>query len=168
MSKKILVATLVMLVFLFLRTSLLSLIQGFTLLPDFILISLVYFAFYKGSWTGQFAGFYIGLAMDFLSLAPLGYNTFLFTTLGFIIGSFKGAMITDKLLFPLLAAFLATNGKVLLGNLINLIFQINGDITWPNSLIYWKWIGLNMVFAPLVFFLLSILDKRLLPERKAL
>ena len=54
------------------ETAILSHLRFLPVLPDLILILIVYTALYNGSAAGVIAGFFSGLIFDFLSLAPLG------------------------------------------------------------------------------------------------
>ena len=65
-------------------TAILSHIQLLPALPDLILILVVYIALYNGTAAGITAGFFSGLIFDFLSLAPMGLHSFVFTVLGWI------------------------------------------------------------------------------------
>ena len=68
------------------ETAILSHIRLLPALPDLILILVVYIALYNGAVAGITAGFLSGLIFDFLSLAPMGLHSFVFTVLGFLYG----------------------------------------------------------------------------------
>ena len=65
------------------ETAILSHIRFLPALPDLILILVVYIALHNGTVAGVTAGFFSGLIFDFLSLAPMGLHSFVFTVLGF-------------------------------------------------------------------------------------
>ena len=60
-------------------TAILSHIQLLPALPGLILILVVYIALYNGTAAGITAGFFSGLIFAFLSLAPMGLHSFVFT-----------------------------------------------------------------------------------------
>ena len=74
-------------------TAILSHIQLLPALPDLILILVVYIALYNGTAAGITAGFFSGLIFDFLSLAPMGLHSFVFTVLGFLLRVLFGQSI---------------------------------------------------------------------------
>ena len=59
------------------ETAILSHLRFLPVLPDLILILIVYTALYNGSAAGVIAGFFSGLIFDFLSLAPLGLHSWI-------------------------------------------------------------------------------------------
>ncbi|WP_028973572.1 rod shape-determining protein MreD [Spirochaeta cellobiosiphila] len=168
MFKKILVTILLMGLFVFFQVSVLSNVFELKTIPNLVLITLVYFSFSKGSWVGQISGFIIGILLDVISLAPLGYYAILLTLTGYIAGIFSKLMNSDKLLFPMITIFISSNLFLLLGNVILIVFRFDNVLSWPNNLYYWKVIGLNTILAPILFVIFSFIDKKVLPERQSL
>ena len=89
-------------------TAILSHIQLLPALPDLILILVVYIALYNGTAAGITAGFFSGLIFDFLSLAPMGLHSFVFTVLGFLYGMLYGKYNVRRFFFPLILGLSAT------------------------------------------------------------
>lgn len=88
-------------VFAILQTNVLIWLSINTVLPDISYIVLVYFAFMYGTMSGQISGFASGLVIDFISLSPFGFNAFIRTVCGHVIGRFKGAILLDAILLPM-------------------------------------------------------------------
>ena len=75
-----------------LQTAVFSHIAAIKVTPDLIMLIIVYAAISNGSKVGMVCGFIAGILVDFLSVAPLGLSSFIFTLAGFIIGKFCGIM----------------------------------------------------------------------------
>ena len=88
-------------IFAILQTNVFSWLSFHAVLPDFSYIVLIYFSFMYGTMPGQIAGFSSGLIIDFISLSPLGFNAFIRTVCGHIVGRFKGSILLDILLLPM-------------------------------------------------------------------
>ena len=88
MKKVFFIFVLLLIVILF-ETALLSNIRLLPVVPDILLLVLLYISVFNGSLTGEVTGFFSGLMLDFLSAAPLGLNCLLRTLIGFIAGLFN-------------------------------------------------------------------------------
>ena len=106
--KKLIVVIIVMFLFVLLQTTLFRKFPENFIYPDIALIILVFFSINRGVTDGLVSGFVIGMAEDFLSLSPLGFNSFIKTTIGFIFGNFKGKIFLDPIFFPMLIVLIAT------------------------------------------------------------
>jgi len=105
---KLLPVTLIMLLFILLQSTLLRKLPGSFIYPDLALVILVFYSTGKGKMDGQISGFITGLAEDFLSLSPPGFNSLIKTVIGFIYGSFKGKVFIDPVFFPVIMTAVAT------------------------------------------------------------
>jgi rod shape-determining protein MreD len=134
-------------------------------LPELALIALIYYGNSRGAMLGQLAGLAIGLTIDFLSAAPLGFFTFIFTLAGYAAGKSKGKIYVDPIFTPLLMIAVGILTKALL------VFILAGVFGYPEvrsavfgspfliQLVY------SLVLAPVVFALLSLLD-RVFPKKR--
>ncbi|WP_225969363.1 rod shape-determining protein MreD [Treponema pedis] len=85
-----------------LQTAVFSHISFFPIMPEFILLLILYTGISNGSMTGLVCGFISGLFLDFLSAAPIGLHSFIFTLLGFISGKIYGLYNLNKIIFTCL------------------------------------------------------------------
>jgi rod shape-determining protein MreD len=125
-------------------------------LPDLALGILVYTAYVNGTMTGQLAGFFSGVALDFLSSSPLGLNSFVRTLTGAITGLIKDTFYLDFFFLPMALCAGATVFKALIFFLLHLLFPetVPSYSFW--ALTFWVELGLNTLTAPLLFGLLKI------------
>ncbi len=61
----------------------------FGVIPNILLILIVWVSLYKGSHKGQIMGFFTGIVVDAFSIGIFGANAFLFTGVGFFVGLLK-------------------------------------------------------------------------------
>ncbi|MCL2479042.1 MAG: rod shape-determining protein MreD [Treponema sp.] len=167
MIKKIVWASVFILAAGIIQSTLLSRIALFNAVPDLTLGILVYIAYVNGTMTGQITGFFSGFLLDFLSAAPLGYNAFVRTLIGALTGLMKGTFFLDIFFLPMSLCAGATLIKAVCRNLLGLLFA--GALPSYNFFLptFWVELGLNIVTAPLLFFILKLFKKTLTGERKA-
>ena len=92
MIRKSLVIFSILLVCTLLETALLSNVVFLPVVPDLLLLVVMYISVYNGSLSGETTGFVSGLLLDFLTAAPLGLNCLLRTLLGFFAGLFNNVL----------------------------------------------------------------------------
>lgn len=139
-----------------LRTAIFSHISFFTVLPDLVLLIVVYIAISNGSLTGLVCGFIAGLLSDFLSAAPIGLNSFIFTLAGYCIGKFYGLYNLNKIIFPCVLGGLSFLFKVLLLFVLNLFFGQNIHTYEVLSVNFLLEVSINIVFSPMVFLFFNL------------
>jgi rod shape-determining protein MreD len=127
----------------------------FGAVPDLALCILVYSAYVNGTMTGQLSGFFSGLLLDFLSVAPLGLNCLIRTVIGAVTGIFKGAFFLDVFFLPFILCALATIAKALIMFLLNFIMGSMIPVYSLFSILFWIELGLNSLCAPVLFLLLK-------------
>ena len=143
--------------FAILQSTLLTQIIPFQFVPDIALLLLIAASWRYGSMTGELTGFFIGIAFDALSLAPLGFHTFLFTVLGYLYGKLQGSISPGPVFLPAVAALAATLIKYGGALLLSAVFGLNSGGTRFFTL-GTLWEGLaNLLLAPLLFMLVRIL-----------
>ena len=137
------------------ETAILSHIQFLPALPDLILILVMYIALYNGILAGITAGFFSGLIFDFLSLAPMGLHSFVFTVLGFLYGMLYGKYNVRRFFFPLVLGLSATFLKAGILFILNVLFGQSIQVYALFAVPFWIEIAENALCAPLLFALLG-------------
>ena len=146
-------------VFGILQSTLFAEISPLNIVPDIALIILAASAWRYGSLSGVISGFLIGLGFDAMSLAPLGFHAFLFTLVGYLFGRMKDNISPGPVILPIVAAVAATVIKYGGSFLLSLIFGLNSAAIRYFSLnSVWELL-VNMLFAPLVFLLVSLVAR---------
>ncbi|WP_253676694.1 MULTISPECIES: rod shape-determining protein MreD [unclassified Treponema] len=139
-----------------LQTAVFSHISFFAVLPDLVLLTVIYIAISNGAITGLICGFIAGLLADFLSAAPIGLHSFIFTLTGYLIGKFYGFYNLNKIVFPCILGTLGFLFKVLLLFILKILFGQNihtYDIFSVNFAIE---AAVNIVFTPFVFLFFNL------------
>jgi rod shape-determining protein MreD len=121
--------------------------------PDLALCVLVFSAYINGTMTGQVSGFFSGLFIDFLSVAPLGMSSLIRTLIGALAGLFKDSLFLDYIIMPVILCSSATVIKVIMRFLLHLVMDPIRAYSLIEFLIE---LGLNALCAPLLFLLLRI------------
>ena len=165
MVKHILWATVFALIAALLQSTLLSRLAVYHAVPDLALGILVVTAYNNGAMTGQLTGFLSGLPLDFLSAAPLGFNTFVRTLIGASVGMLRGVFFLDTLLLPVALCGGATLAKALAFRMLRLLFGAAVPAYAALSPVLWVECALNAALAPLLFGLLKLFKSLLLEGR---
>ena len=155
------------LIFTVLQTTWLGTIAIMSVIPDLSLLAVVYRAFKSPGLQGQSVGFAAGLVEDGISLAPFGLNAFIKTAVSLLANLLSGKFYIDRILMPALFGLAATLAKA--GYLAILAVFFAGSVVPYDFLARALWIecGYNAVAAPILFLLLSPLDRFIvIPERK--
>lgn len=142
--------------FAILQSTFFTQIIPFDFVPDLALLLLIAVSWRYGSMTGQIAGFFIGVSVDALSLAPLGFHALLFTLTGYLYGRLQGNITPGAAFLPAVAAIAATFIKYSGAFLLALVFGLNaGGIRYFTLGTLWEALA-NLVLAPLMFLLVSV------------
>ncbi|MDR0557978.1 MAG: rod shape-determining protein MreD [Treponema sp.] len=167
MTKNIAWAVVFAIVASLLQSTLLRRLSVHHAVPDLALGILVFSSYFNGVMTGQLTGFFSGLALDFLSAAPLGLNAFVRTIVGALSGLVRGAFIVDTIFLPMMLCGAATALKASLLLLLHILFA-DGVRAYPlREPLFWAELALNMVIAPFLFALLRRFSS-LLVNRKGI
>ncbi len=145
------------------QTTWLDAIAIYSVLPDLALLAVLYISFKAKGLQGQFTGFFSGLLQDGVSAAPLGLSAFINTVMATIFNSLSGRFYIDRILMPVFFGLSATIIKALLLMLLSWIFKdkiLAYDFTQP---LIWIETAYNGLLAPLLFLIMSVLDKLILP-----
>jgi len=165
MIKKIVWTVIFGLIAAMLQSTLLSRLAIYRAIPDIALGIIVYSAYINGVMSGQLSGFFYGIALDFVSAAPLGLNALVRTVIGALTGLMKGKFFLDFFLLPMVLCALATIIKALLLFLLSLIFSGSIPVYRLAAPTLWVELGLNTVIAPFLFAFLKCF-KRLFVGRE--
>ena len=92
--------------------------------PGIYLVFFIFIAHAQGSMRAVLIGFFLGLAVDFLSAAPLGLHSFSFSLVGYLAGSLRGKIFLDPIFMPMVLMFFAGLINLLTGTLLITIFSI--------------------------------------------
>lgn len=130
-------------------------------IPDLALIVTSFYAVRNGMMQGQLLGFSMGLAEDFLSVSPPGFNAMIKTVLGFFSGYLRNKIIFDPVIFPLIFILIITVFKGLLASFINLMFFEPGSSVPVFTRTFLFEIVINSLLAPPVFHFMKLF--RLIP-----
>jgi rod shape-determining protein MreD len=121
--------------------------------PDMVMLVLIHTANHHGSFKGQVSGFVAGLVQDLISLAPLGYNAFVRTVIGFLYGLFRGKLFVDPIFAPIVMAAIATILKALMSFVLFSMFAPDHAGT-AFAARFAVELGLNCVLSPFVYAIL--------------
>ena len=149
-----------------LESTLLSHLALYRAVPDLALGIIVYSAYVNGVMTGQFSGFFCGIALDFISAAPFGLNAFVRTIIGALAGMMKGTFFLDIFILPMLLCASATLIKALLFFLLSLLMPVIHSYPLAAPVL-WAELALNTLSAPILFALLKRFSSLLTTRRSA-
>ncbi len=138
------------------EAAILSNLMFLPVIPDLVLLIVVYVSFVNSSVTGSTVGFLSGLMLDFLSASPVGLNSFTKAITGYIAGRLSGSFNLNKLFIPALMGFSATILKAVLTGLLSLFFGAGIMPYRLSGSMFWLEVLANTVCAPLVFALLGL------------
>ena len=138
----------------------------YSVVPDLSLLAVVYISFKSPGLQGQGVGFAAGLLQDGISAAPLGLNALIKTTVSWLANLLSGKFYIDKLLMPALFGLVATLAKA--AGLALLAVFFSGKVLSYDLVGRALWIeaAYNAAVAPILFLVLSPLDRFLFPTEK--
>lgn len=139
-----------------LQSSALRFLAPTAVVPDLSLIVLVFFAHRNGAMPGQLAGFFTGLSLDLISLAPLGYFAFIYTLIGFLFGLSKDRVVLDGVVLPLVAVFVAALIKPFVAQVLAGVFSLDAATIRLIGARVWVEIGLTTLLASPAFAIMSL------------
>jgi rod shape-determining protein MreD len=93
--------------------------------PDLVYLVTVVLAFLEGPAAGAIAGFFGGMAEDFLLDQPKGITALTLTLVGYTVGTLRQYVVTPSPLLPVLVVGVATTGAVLFNQLITFLLGQN-------------------------------------------
>lgn len=155
MTKSFAVSALIILCIAMAESAILSNIAILPAVPDLMLISSLYFSLVNGRGYGEAAGFLSGLALDFLSGAPFGFNCIFRTIIGYAAGFFSASLNYGGVFIPCMIGLCGTLAKAVLVWLIALFFPAVPLAYHVFSVPFAFELAANIVLTPFVFRLLG-------------
>jgi rod shape-determining protein MreD len=166
MIRSILWALGVLALLLLLQTTVLSSLVFWGIKANFLLIVFIVLATQNGSFASQIVGFCLGLVMDMVTTAPLGFHAFLYSLAGYLFGLGSGKVYFDPLAMPAFLGVLATVFDVVVRYLLSTVFRLGDPLSAFFNFGLLAQLVLNMVLAPLVFWLSAWLKDRFQDPRR--
>lgn len=90
--------------FCLIQASVIFSIRILDVIPNLIIIILIYIALFYG-WVAMYFGFFMGLFQDFYSTSNLGYNTLINTNIGYLLGILSSYIYKDNVFFQAVIIF---------------------------------------------------------------
>ncbi|TXT46991.1 MAG: rod shape-determining protein MreD [Spirochaetes bacterium] len=156
MKKTILFSTILVSLFLFIRTTWFQdgLVWGIA--PDFALGAMLWISYLNKGQEALYVAFIGGLVSDLLSASPLGYSAFIFLLPIYGMQGVKKLFTSDRLFIPIILGFAATLVKAM-GSVMLLALFGREEINAYSfaDLRLWIEASLNGALAPLMFLLIE-------------
>ena len=168
MIKSYLSSFIILIVFALIETALLSNISFLPVIPDFLLICVLYFSIRNGKVAGEVTGFVSGLLLDFLSGSPFGLNCLVRTLFGFLGGILHRMMNYESPLVNFVSGLAATVLKVLIIYVISLLFPRYVNSYHLFSSVFALELAFNTLLTPFMFRLLGAFDSFIIPRQRGL
>lgn len=168
MIKSYVSSILILIFFVLIETSLLSNIAFLPVIPDFMLMCVLYFSIRNGKIAGETTGFVSGLLLDFLTGTPFGMSCLVRTLMGYFGGLLHNLMNYQSFLVNMVVGFFATLAKTVLIYIISLLFPRYVNHYHLFSSVFALELALNTVFTPIIFKLLHSFDSFLVPPDRRL
>ncbi len=145
------------------QSTLLNNMEVFDTKPDLVLIVIVIFSNYFGSLKGELFGAASGLVEDFLTLSPLGFNTFVRTLTGYLAGVTRGKIFLDPIVTPVILVIFFTLFRAVINYLLLIIF-VPDSATMVFTSTFLIHIVINIILTP--FILLFLRLTKLVPKHE--
>jgi rod shape-determining protein MreD len=156
MIKTVFASTLLSSFFLIIQTTWLKNGLFWGVIPDLVLLVVVWVAYSNRDNQGVFTGFFSGLICDLLSSSPFGYSAFIYIAPAYIASFLKNIVAMDGFFIPVIMGFSCTIVKGLASELLLLLFGAGNLNAYSFSdLHFWVEAVLNGAIAPLLFFALK-------------
>ena len=148
------------------ETAILSNLIFLPVIPDLLLLCLLYLSANNGKILGEVNGFVSGLLLDFLSGAPLGFNCIYRTLIGYLTGIGGLFFSTEGFFMPSIYAFFGTVLKVFFINVLLILFpHIKGEYSFLSLHFLFELLA-NMILCPYVFKLLNLFNSTLINQHR--
>lgn len=144
--------------FVLFESAILSNILFLPVIPDFVLLCVLYISVTHGRTIGVSTGFCSGLLIDFFSGCPFGLNSLTRTLIGYISGFFSNTFNTTGILLPVVIVLMGTISKSLLQTFISFFYPNIVNSYSLFSFTFLSELTANALFAPIIFKFLSFFD----------
>lgn len=165
MIRSIIVSTLIIMACDFAQSTWFGAIAIMGVIPDLALLVLIWVSYQNGYVAGSSSGFLSGIAQDFISASPIGFNAFIRTAVASAAGLLHGSFYIDRLLLPVALGATGTVAKAIVAGLLFLVFgsKLHTYDVFDSEL--WIETAYNALAAPIAFLLLTPLKRLLKAER---
>lgn len=153
-------------ILLLLQTTVLSYLVLWGVKANLLLLVFIVLATQNGSFVSQIVGFVLGLVVDMVTTAPLGFHAFLFSLAGYLFGLGSGKVYFDPIVMPALLGLLATLFDVVVRSLLNLVFQLGEPLSAFVNFGFLIQLVLNLVLSPVVFWSSGWIKNRFQDSRR--
>lgn len=137
------------------QSTLLNKMEIFDTKPDLVLIVIVIFSNCFGSLKGELFGAASGLVEDFITLSPLGFNTFVRTLTGYLAGVTRGKIFLDPIVTPVILVIVFTIFRAVTSYLLLIIFEFDSSsMVFTSTFIIH--IIMNIIFTPFILLFLKL------------
>lgn len=163
--RRTLLWTAVVLTALVLQSTVFAQIELIDAKPELLYLVTVILAFLEGPTTGAVAGFFGGMAQDFMLNEPKGITALTLTLLGYVVGTLRQYIATPSPIVPVVLVGAATVAAVLFQGAVS--FLLNQlEVGWLYQLRIALLAGLyNAILTPFLFPLLRKLTEGSRPRR---
>jgi len=165
MIRSIVISSLIIVACDFAQSTWFSAISIMGVTPDLALVVLIWLSYQNGVIAGSSSGFLAGLAQDFISASPIGFNAFIKTAVASVAGLLHGSFYIDRLLLPIVLGAVGTIAKALAAGLLFLVFGAKLHVYDVLGSSLWIEVAYNGLIAPLAFLLLTPLKGLVKAER---
>jgi rod shape-determining protein MreD len=124
MVKSLIINSLIIAAVVMVQSTILHFVSFYGVIPDLLMIFLLFISLKGGSIRGEVVGFIGGLLIDILSLSPLGFHSLIYAVIGFSAGLTNKNVSTESLLTQVLFILLGLGAKYLLSSFIIILFSI--------------------------------------------
>lgn len=166
MGRVVIWTTVTVLFFSLFEAAILSNLMFLPVLPDLVMLIIVYVSFMNSSVTGMATGFISGLLLDFLSASPVGLNAFTKTLTGYVAGKFSGSFNMNKVFIPAVMGGCATVFKAIVTLVLSLFFKSDVLVYAVTGSTFWLEVLENMICAPMVFALLGLFSTLFVADQR--
>lgn len=152
---------------LLLQTTVLSYLVFWGVKANLLLIVFIVLATQNGSFVSQIVGFILGLAIDMVSTAPLGFHAFLYSLAGYLFGLGSGKVYFDPIIMPGFLGLLATIFETLVGLALNEVFRLGEPfLAFFHMGLFFQTL-LNVLLGPIVFWLYGWMKDKVQDPRRS-
>jgi rod shape-determining protein MreD len=167
MKKKIIIYSIIIIIFTLLQTTIFNYIRIFSVKPELLLIFVCVISYFRGSKEGMVIGLITGLLGDLLGGAVIGFYGLIYMYAGFIVGSINRKMLWDNLIivmiitiiismpFEYLTYLLSKFGYYVSGKTDSMRLEFGTvfvKLILPQTLY-------NIILLPLIYLICTMVDK---------
>lgn len=133
--------------------------------PDLVLVLLLFIANKNGMMTGQLVAVVVGVVLDVLGAAPLGFHVLVYSVVAALFGITRGKVFVDPVFIPVLFGAVGVLLKGLVAGFLASMFGLEPVLTSLFAPAYWLELAYTAVLTPVFFAILSFLPF-LQPDRR--